>query len=616
MSRLGDTTRQGWAWTRWVSGWVTMHVLVPSVVRVIQQPAWCRRWRNLTDTLTGFGLQVGALAYWGGLLYLFGGYPVVWLLVLPGLVVTGFGIGRHTYRHTPRGRARYRYGPEGWADWDDLRLGAAAHAAKEVGVRTRPSIARQAACSKTGKPSDVALARMPATEFGTWMGNTAVGAPFGTACYAPHETVIGLVAPPRSWKTALMGHSIIDHPGPVLSTQTKSETWRLTRALREDRSVSGRIDLLDPEGLTGEESTFRWSPVTGCRDPQVAMQRAIALSVAADKPGEDGEWFSAQAAEVLQLLLLIADITGKTMTDVARWATSVQYALKAAELVQEHRDKVPAGWLESMVGVLHSDATKTRGAIMLTLKSAVGFMLDPKVARLCTPDPGAQPFDVAKFLADQGTVYLIASERQYAKVGPLLAAFTSHLFEEAKTIASRTEGTRLDPPLLLSLDEVANTITMPLDRWVTDAGGRGIQVQYSMQSFSQARTRWGVDGASTIGNATGFLQVAGGLKVKDDLAALEQLCTYREWVGEEWQTRQLLTAAEIREIPRWHGLLLAGTMRPALTRLWPVWIRRDVIASLLRQVYRPKKTSKVLEGSDAPSNVTCLPRRTENEVAA
>jgi type IV secretion system protein VirD4 len=49
---------------------------------------------------------------------------------------------------------------------------------------------------------------------------------------------------------------------------------------------------------------------------------------------------------------------------------------------------------------------------------------------------------------------------------------TSEVYERAIARASRQPGGRLDPPVVLALDdEVANVCPVPLDRWTSVAGG-------------------------------------------------------------------------------------------------------------------------------------------------
>ncbi len=82
---------------------------------------------------------------------------------------------------------------------------------------------------------------------------------------------------------------------------------------------------------------------------------------------------------------------------------------------------------------------------------------------------GVGGFDVAALLEQRGTVYMLGAED--AQVGPLVTALTGHIAREARSIAGRQPGGRLDPPLTLALDEAALICPVPLDNWTADMGG-------------------------------------------------------------------------------------------------------------------------------------------------
>lgn len=595
---IGDHHRQVCGlWLRWVAGWFAVRVLEPALMRVVQSQVWGSRWHQLTDWMVTWRKQAAAAGIVVLLVYLFGLSPVTLALLVPPTTVSLFGVGRVAYPLTARGKVRRRY-TDGMAGYDEVRTTMSADAVRRLAVATRPSIADQV-CGPLGWPSETALREVPATECGTFLGKVAVGMPWPECCYGPFEAVVGMIAPPRKWKTAAMDAALCDFPGAALHTQTKPESYFRTRGVRQAKARNKLIELLDPEGLTGEESTFRFSPVTGCRDPRYAQLMAATLAAAGVEVSEDNLWFAEQAATVLQFLLLIADLSGRTMVDVFRWCAGVEYASEAVALVREHEEDVPDGWVEAMIGVLETEAKKTRDSIMMTLAGSVGFMADPRVAQLCVPDINFPGFDVASFLRDRSTVYLIASERKHSKVGPLLSAFTTFFFETAKDIAAASGG-RLDPPLGLFLDEVANTIPLPLPQWIADAGGRGIHIRWSAQSRSQLRSRWGRDDAETIWNATTVKMMSGGVTVKEDLdefAALAGTRTVTTASGDE-RLVPVLTANDVRKIPRWHAGAVVDTADMTILRITPVWRRKDVLTT--RFTPRPKRPRAELTSLTVP----------------
>ena len=562
--------------------------VIPTLIATLVAPYWSTVLRRLVDLLTSRGVAVPSLLGLVAVWTLIPATTIGWVLSLPGLVVAAALTGRLAYPRTTRGWVRTRLAPDGWAPWWDVRDHVSASSVRRVAVVTRPSLAEATTAAGTGRTSTWRVARLPVSECGTWLGWTAVGATVGTSCYAAHRDVVGLVAPPQTGKSALLGHHIVDHPGAVVSTSTKPDLYGHTAALRARRSRSRRVELFNPEGLSGLASTFRWSPVHGCHRPGIAAERAAALVGATSAAGgEDGTFWLDSAAKVLRCFLMAAALGARPMAEVAVWVTNpTERAADALDLLEDtaHAGWVPPGWAGELRQVLYTDARRTRESIFLTLAQSVAFMADPAVAAICTPGDDAPAFDVAAFLADRGTLYVLGSERPHASVAPLLAAMTAHIFETAKRIAADLPGGRLDPPLLLALDEVALITPVPLDRWLADAGGRGVHIVWACQSPSQLAQRWGARGADTIWNATNSKVVFGGLTLDDDLDSVSALCGTRHDVvrdGDHERTERVpvLPADQLRTLPQWTALLIHRAMPATIVRVRPVWARRDVKAA-------------------------------------
>lgn len=577
----------------------------------IQATEWCVRWRELTDTLASRTAQVLALLAAGllGWMWWLGVPWGVTAIGAPGpLLLLTFGVGRLTYRHTTRGAVRGLFQPDGWATYLEHRATMSAHAVRESAVYTRASVAEQVTRPGHARHSDVLLARIPVSETGTWLGKTAIGPPFPMTTYTSLENAILLVAAPRKLKTSAMTQMLAGAPGAAISTQTKPGTYHDTWVIRQEHSLSGYgVYLLDPEQTTGHKSSFWWAPERGCHREDIARQRAGAFIEAATKMGEDGPILQANATVLLRALLCLADVVpDRDMRDVFTWSANLDNLKRAVEKMREWRDHMPAGWPEAAAGVVHNTAVRTVGAVQIALVDAVGFMADSAVAALCVAPPDAEPddygFDVAEFIADRGTVYLIATDRQTAKVGPLLAAFTDYLVTEAKRIANDQDGKRLDPPMQLNLDEAANTIPMPLPKWATDTGGRGMQVIASLQSRAQADERWDVPGGKTMWDAFTVKLVAGGFADKGDLEALSAVIDTRTVTinGQDTEV-PLLLPSDMRRIPRHHALLIHDDGPTTVLRVPGAWTNPAIVAgrAKARLLGEPKRRPKVLEAAPA-----------------
>ncbi len=149
-------------------------------------------------------------------------------------------------------------------------------------------------------------------------------------------------------------------------------------------------------------------------------------------------------------------------------------------------------------------------------------------------------------------------------------------------------GNRLDPPLLLALDEVTQICPVPVPSLLADSGGRGIQMIIGGHGVAQLEQRWGKHGAQAILDTANILLVP-GVKNPDTLEAISRLCgdmPYREH-GEDKTSRHRIAPPEvIRELPKKFGFLIQGGFSPVIPRLamgWrdpryilARWFRRDI----------------------------------------
>jgi type IV secretion system protein VirD4 len=404
--------------------------------------------------------------------------------------------------------------------------------------------------------------------------------------YASLEEVVLAVAPPRTGKTAWLGNVVIDSPGACVATSTRADLHEHTAALR---SRTGPVLVFNPEGLGGVASTLRWSPLDGCVRPQTAMLRAgYLLSGSPGAAGtEDRHFWEGNSFKVLRCYLYAAAVAGRSMADVARWVGNSRD--RGALDILEHHGGTPPGWVNDVRQIVEGAPEKTRESVFLSLALTFQFMADPVIARSVVPAAGEQTLDVRRFLEEHGTLYLIATERPYGSLAPLFAALTGHLFEEAKVLASHGTNGRLDPPLMMALDEAALICPVPLERWTSDGGGRGIPLVITVQSPSQLFDRWGKEAGRTIWSNAAVKLVFGGLTVAEHLDDISSLCGDRdERVRSHSQSEgrhtlstslrrvPVLSSDRLRTLGPFRTLILHRTTRPVLGLIDPVWKRADV----------------------------------------
>ena len=235
------------------------------------------------------------------------------------------------------------------------------------------------------------------------------------------------------------------------------------------RARRGQVHVFNPQYIGGVPSTFRWSPVGGCEDPATAIRRADALAFAVSQKGvEDGTFWSAKASDYLRGYFCAAALAGYDMRAVAAWASGANPDIPERILIAAGARQ----WALTLAE-LRSEAHKTTTTVRMVTSRALSFMADPALAASVLPGPGEE-FDIPYFLNAAGTVYMIAeATTEDAPVAPLFAAMAAEIHYAAAMIGQASPSGRLDPPLLMGLDEVTQICPVPLPSWLSDSGGKG-----------------------------------------------------------------------------------------------------------------------------------------------
>lgn len=398
-----------------------------------------------------------------------------------------------------------------------------------------------------------------------------------------------LVGPPRMGKGLhLVVPWVLDAPGPVVSTSTRPDTLAVT--LRH-RRAHGPVAIFDPQRLAGLPGGLAWSPVRGCETPRTALVRARGLAAGAGfgRSVSDSDFWAGQTESALRCLLHAAALDGRRAVDLYRWSLNPALAEDAVTIL--NRTTAADGWADALDAAIHSDP-RTRDSIWLGVRQSLAALADPDVLDAVDPRPG-QEFDPAAFLAQSGTLYLLASAVTSGSCAPLVAAFVEDITETARALAARSPGSRLDPPLLLALDEIANLTPLPsLPSLMAEGGGSGITTMAVLQSLAQARARWGEHAADAIWDAATVKIVLGGLAKYRDLDDVARLLGE---IDERTETRStgrggdrsssislrtvpVMPAAILRTLPFGTGVLLLRQTRPTVIDLAPWTARPDAAA--------------------------------------
>lgn len=363
--------------------------------------------------------------------------------------------------------------------------------------------------------------------------------------WASIEDVVCIFGGPRTGKTQWLAGRIIDAVGAIVVTTTRVDLYLMTHRLRAKR---GPVYVFNAGGLGEIASTVTFDPLTGCADPSVPLQ--VASDMIPSQSGEAEQW-AAQARRVLAALMHAAALGELSMHDVLRWVANPKSDGVEAEIVRLLRRSVSPAYEETarqFIGTNDRTLTSITASMMPALEwlnaptaRAAAGMADP------SGDRRTAPLDVAQFLADRGTIYLLG--RDDAQIAPLVAALTGHIAREGRRLAVLNPGGRLDPPLTFGLDEAAQTCPIPLDAWTADFGGFGMQLLLAFQSKSQLTRRWGIDGGRVILNNAGAVMVLGGTKDTGDLKDWSELFGVRDEVVETRDERGKVKSSSTRQVP-------------------------------------------------------------------
>ncbi|WP_300609131.1 TraM recognition domain-containing protein [Trebonia sp.] len=383
----------------------------------------------------------------------------------------------------------------------------------------------------------------------------------------PLEEHVLVMAPPRTFKTAFLADVILGYPGPVIATTTKADIYALTAAARSRR---GPVHVFNPQHIGAVPSTFCWSPVEGCQDPATAIRRADAFAFAVSQQGvEDGTFWSAKASDYLRGYFCAAALACYDLRAVAAWVSG-------ADPQVPERILAAAGarqWALTLAE-LRSEAHKTAATVRMVMSRALAFMADPALAASVLPGP-SDGFAIPAFLRQAGTLYLIAeATTQDAPVAPLFAAMAAEIHYAAAMAGQASPSGRLDPPLLMGLDEVTQICPVPLPSWLSDSGGKGIQVVAVVHGEAQLAGRWGEHGRQVVLDTSTVKVFLPGITDTTTLEAAGKLCGQAAWKvrGQEHATRHdVATPDMIRQLPAGFALVIRGDCAPVIARLPRAW---------------------------------------------
>ncbi|MEH6793386.1 MAG: TraM recognition domain-containing protein [Rhodococcus sp. (in: high G+C Gram-positive bacteria)] len=391
--------------------------------------------------------------------------------------------------------------------------------------------------------------------------------------------VEGVTGSGKTWRVAY--RRCVDAPGALLVTSTKVD---LISATYEHRAALGRVSIFDPGNITGWPDPIRWSILSGCQDPDVAIRRAQSL-VSAMPMGDtkNGGYWEDKAVVLLRCYLHAAAISGADLATLRVWVNS-----RKGREPREILMRTMPGWEAELGQILDSGSDSSDDMI-----GAASRLLAPLAspALLKAVDvPMRESFDIDEFIrSGTDTLYLVSKGKDNS-AAPFIAALASEVHYLADRHSQTLPGGRFDPPIRFELDEVNNVAPIPgLPDLMSDSGGRGITFHAYAHNEEQNKLRWGAVAGKMFADNSPARLILPGLK-GDELQAISKMLGDRyEWQpsgnaqsGPTLREVPVMSPAQIRQMDPDQGLLIYRTAPPILVHLPTVWDEKESRAAVLQ----------------------------------
>ena len=388
--------------------------------------------------------------------------------------------------------------------------------------------------------------------------------------YGSLEDVYLIVGGIRRGKTGLLSEAIADWQGPVLLTTTKPGDLEGLLGLLGD---SGRrVLLFDPSCLSPWPERAWWNPVAGCLEPRTAAARANAMMAPVRRASRvEGVDWGLLAELLLTCLLHAAAIDDLDMATVFAWSQSASVA-EAAERLE--RSPFAPHWRRT-VELQAGSAPETWASIQINLQTALAAVRQPSIMRWLCPEPEQPQIDPDSVVGGGDALVVLGGDAAQATMAPITAALADAVIEAALARARRSARGRLDPPLLLALDEMPKVAPLPtLPRLASEGSSQGVVPFMVAQDPGQLREAFGDNVADSLWTCASVRVVFGGitnLRDREQLSALSREIEVDERPRQRLGARpqesvrrrvRALTVDAVHAIPAEQAVMLASGLDP------------------------------------------------------
>jgi hypothetical protein len=439
--------------------------------------------------------------------------------------------------------------------------------------------------------------KLPMKEVAQLVGTLGMGWAPWHQVWTPWEDTTGIEGAPRSGKSALLAVRAFYAPGTLIITSTRKD---VAEWVYEERTKGGKafhawnptayvkIDSTSRWIVGGETLTMplRWAVLTDCKDYTTAKDRAIDLIPPGgeDASPDHATWLES-ARPLLGLFMWAAANSNRRMRDVLRWSadqprnTSTECAARAE--IEEVITRVGGDDAEVRMYMLkehYSKGDKTRASVTHTMQKALYWLQHEKACLLGDSPVEDNTLDIRKLHEEHETLCIFGHEKQEV-LAPLNRALMGEIAHQQRLLAGECLEERIDPPVTECLDEVGLVCKVPLEEWLADMGGRGVNITYCVQSKAQLRRKYGRSTAEEILGATNTWIVYGGGNGAEDLAENATLggkarfknAGEKQDAADSHRIEDVMSAAEIRANEKLTAFVFRGGMRTMLLRMPRIW---------------------------------------------
>jgi type IV secretory pathway TraG/TraD family ATPase VirD4 len=371
------------------------------------------------------------------------------------------------------------------------------------------------------------------------------------ALWTTKEDSAGVLGPQRYGKTGgVLTPNLLHWSGPAIVASTRGDILRATgdRRAALAEAFGGRVHVYDPFGSEPDVWSMRWTPLSGCEDPALVYRRVAEMTATAGQGMSDGEHWRAGAARILRGVFHAAALDGRTLGEVATWLGN--HDVSEAINILRARQTPAKRWAGSLQG-LDRLGDRERGSFFSVALRTLEVVEEPTVEASTM----GNELDIDRFLDSRSTLYIVSPSHYQDALAPMIVGLITAITQRASELA-QARGGRLDPALLLALDEVANIAPIGnLSGLASEGSGRGIVLMWAAQTLDRMRERYGEAEAMAIWGAATLKLVFGGLANHQDLAMLSA------WEGERREQQLTTYAGGAEQVDRLRPTM-AGVAEP------------------------------------------------------